>query len=167
MRWIAANPNTLQVLSTVSVAFLTLILIIVNVIYTRANWRIMQLMATDLRLRSQPIPKIDHSVASAGATPNLVILIDLRTENAPMKIISLVTELEFSDESKVGIEAKEFKDRILPLGETFRFRWRHETEKLFEDYVVTLRYSDIAGIGKYESKYDRDEDNVQTSVLPK
>src|ERR1700730_5606040 len=122
VNWINQNQSFLQTISSALVALLTLVLIVITIIYVRANWRVMKIMETDLRYRTKPLPSlvVETKAADIGYPYRLTIT----AMNAPLRFLELKLVFFHEDLHSSGKqfgheERFPLYNRVLRLGEAF------------------------------------------------
>jgi hypothetical protein len=110
--WIYNNRELLQAISGLAIVGLTFVLIVLNTVYVRANWKTMRLMEADVRFRLKPIPHVGVAPSSAWDHPgDQVWTLTVRCDHAPM--VLMATSIRFS----IG-GGKEFEHFHVFNGET-------------------------------------------------
>jgi len=155
MNWIEAHPAALQALSSLVIAFMTVVLIAVTCVYARANWKTMRLMEADIRFRTEPIPKVTLRMArstaamqtSVGQEQSLRICIT--TSNAPLVLKECLLSVSF----KSGAH-KDFHSPLggmvrIPLGEEYELDTEIVSEEFMDHWSVNLDYWDLTGKIEY------------------
>src|ERR1700691_4041078 len=98
LHWVYNNREFLQAISGVAIGLLTLVLIALNIVYVRSNWKTMRLMEADLRFRTKPLPGL--TVVLRNIEARRVNSIEVRrvcqwtvritATNAPMRMLQLL-----------------------------------------------------------------------------
>jgi len=149
MNWINHHVQELQVVSGLIIAFLTIVLIVLNVLYTRANWRIMRMMDADMRFKTQPIPSADITVGTIGMTARLLFIVKISTANAPLRLEEISIFLTFTDETKHTHIFPFNGYRIIPVGESVQFQGDYPATEFVTGFHTTVTYQDLGGSTRY------------------
>jgi hypothetical protein len=149
MKWLVDHQVAVQAFSAVVITFLTIVLIILNVVYTRANWRIMRMMDADIRFKTQPIPAADVSVATMGMRTELLFIVIISTANAPLRLEEVSVFLTFADKTQHRHVFPFDGYRIVPIGDNVQLQDKYPATEFVTDYHTTVTYQDLGGSTRY------------------
>ena len=164
MKWIAAHQAELQALSGLAITFLTIILICLNAIYVRANWKTMRLLDADLRFRTRPVPSVDATLATVGMTTNMVFMGTIKTSNAPMRVDEITIELNLPSGRTESRSLSSYRGRVLNNNEEIRLGERFESNEVADNWNLELVYNDLAGLQTYRTVYFKDKTSATIAV---
>jgi len=156
MNWIISNQVFLGALSSVILAVLTAILLILNYIYVRSSWKMMKTMEADVRFRITPV--LNVSVTLSVAKPEIVgFTIIIEPTNAPVRLMG--GKLKLFSSSTEHFEAAEYElknqSAVIPLGD----RWDcQDSVKIPSRAALTwfleVTYSDVAEVYLHTERRD-------------
>ncbi len=165
LHWVYNNREFLQAISGIAIGLLTVLLIILNGIYVRANWTTMRLMQADVRFRTQPIPAMRMTIGTAGMSNTLIAMLYLSTSNAPLRLAFIRLEYVFKSDARESRSFSAFDNRFLPPGQDLEIQDRYEATEPLKDYFAVLTYFDLAGLSKFTSTFGADK-TVTTTIIP-
>lgn len=152
MNWIYQHREVLQALSSLTIACLTVVLIILTALYARANWRVMRLMEADLRFRTLPILRLGiESHLLAGQQHNWNI--EIGNRGAPCCILAIRVTAIFSDRSSHTDNAAFNVPPILTQTEEYHTAGKLPPHKVPIEFWTTLRHGDLIGAFEYEDSF--------------
>lgn len=153
LHWIYINRDFLQALSGLTIAVLTIVLIFLNVIYVRANWKTMRLMEADVRFRLKPIPHIGLQFLSRPGR-NYEFYLTVRAEHAPMRLVGADVHVAMGSESKTHTVTfnQEIIDTTTAMTKTYEMELPRTVT--ITTWQVTLFYRDLSGFLDYATDFD-------------
>jgi len=159
MDWIIKNQVLLSALTNVILAALTALLVLINIFYVRASWKMMRLMESDVKIRTYPRPRVSVKLSKQNANGELNYLITVRTANAPMRLTFLQIGIKYSlnvpddfefEHSEVSM--LRLNPAVILVGQEWEYFGSMTSEhKLLDEFSVGMRYTDMAGYEKYET----------------
>ena len=156
LQWIYDNRDLLQAISSVLIAALTLILIVLTGVYVRANWRTMRLMEADLKYRSTPLPSVVEGLRSHTSDGWVSWAFTITVSNAPMLFEGLRLIVKLEGDQPMISTVGQAGQRPVAVGEELRLVPKIKSEFRILDYTVLLWYFDITGTHRYETTWTRD-----------
>lgn len=111
-------------------------------------------MRADVRARTQPVPRvaivaIAGSVSSDGTRP---LDASVRTENAPMRIVSLNVLLIFRNGGTTWAECEIGDPRIITLDTPATFNAPYKSQGPISEWRALITYTDLAEAFEYHTK---------------
>jgi hypothetical protein len=154
LRWISTHGNEIQALAAIAISVLTLVLIVLNIIYVRANWKAMRLMEADVRFRLKPIPHLGMAAVNSFAGPSCkrMYLVHIRAEHAPLRLVAL--------SARFTTDAEQVRERWLSFNREIVQETPFETQldiqqdQSFKSWRVTLYYRDLSGLLDYATNFN-------------
>jgi hypothetical protein len=151
MRWITCHQAELQAISGLAIVFLTVVLIVLNFFYTRANWKTMRLVDADVRFKLKPIPHfgLDFLHDPTKGTKREFI-ITLRAEHAPMRLTGVDLFFGMGSESKNHLLT--FAQEVVDENAQTR-TYSVDLPKPVTTWAATLYYRDLSGYLDYATSF--------------
>jgi hypothetical protein len=162
LHWIEVHPGLLQALSSLVVAVMTLVLILLTSVYARANWKTMRLMEADIRFRTEPIPRVDLEAsdvpASAGSSSKgnrapgeKTLKLRFTTSNAPMVLKDVRLSVSFQSGAHKDFNLPVNGMIRLPVGEEYDLDTEIPATEPVDHWGLNLDYWDLSGRIEYRS----------------
>ena|SRR5215472_17837952 len=158
LHWVYANRDFLQALSGLAIVALTLVLLLLNIIYVRANWKTMQLMENDLRFRIKPMPKFEMSICQKDAF--LEYQLSISTFNAPLRFQTLWLRFPQRDRRHTHKVFVQVQNRVLRLEETYAFKGEFAPGAKTDEWLADLTYQDMAGLYTYQYSFESSDPHL-------
>lgn len=155
MNWIEAHPAVLQALSSLIIAFMTVVLIAVTCVYARANWKTMRLMEADIRFRTEPIPRVtlrpapSDSAMQTSMGKEMSLKVCITTSNAPLVIKECLLSVSFQSGAHKDFHSPMGGMVRIPVGEEYELDTEIVATEPIDHWSVNLDYWDLTGRIEY------------------
>jgi hypothetical protein len=151
LHWIYNNREFLQAISGIVIGLLTVILIILNTIYVRANWKTMRLMEADLRFRTKPLPSVVVTMDVNEATGICLWSLKLTATSAPMRVLQLT--VSFKQKEHVHREHIRIENMVLRVNENYSANDQFHYGDPPTQWQAELTYADVADLMRYRANF--------------
>jgi hypothetical protein len=136
-------------------AALTFALMGITAFYAWSNYRVMRIMETDIRARTQPIPKLGVDLNSSTQPrlhkdTNMTVVI--RTENAPMRLKKLSIHPTYIDGQMSHIDCMIGDPRIISPLTAAEFSADYESLGAVDEWTALIAYTDLGESTEYVMK---------------
>lgn len=139
MNWISQHQNELSALSSVVIAFLTVVLIVITAIYVRANWKMMRLMEADVRLRTLPIIKFNLTLDNDHHTVSYA----LKPLNVPITLLYITIEF-IGENGERETSKSNFVGKLLKPQEEFSIHGSKLNPAPYDYWCAQVTFNDLA-----------------------
>jgi hypothetical protein len=162
LHWIESHPGLLQALSSLVVAGMTLVLILLTSVYARANWKTMRLMEADIRFRTEPIPHVELKAVDAPASAmkssfgnrspgEKILKLIFTTANAPLVLKDVRLSVSFQSGAHKDFNLPVNGMIRLPVGEEYDLDTEISADEPVDHWGLNLDYWDLSGRIEYRS----------------
>jgi hypothetical protein len=151
-----------QAVSSMVTTMLTFFLILITIIYVRANVRSTKAIETDLKFRTKPLPALTlNRVDSVSGF--LKYKVEVTTEHAPLRFRSIVLKFRQKD-GHVHENHLQVANFVLRITETYSLVQEFCPGAPVESWSANLAYADMANLRWYEAFYDDSETQLNFEV---
>jgi hypothetical protein len=156
IKWLIDNPAALSAFGVLTSSLLTFVLIVLTALYSRANWKTMRLMETDLRFRTKPIPVFDVTMG-VDKDGWMHFAVKVSTTNAPLRFVSLLIKFPQEDGNHTHQVHAQVQNRVLRIGPEYQLVGEFFPSSPTSDWKAKLVYSDLAGLHSYVTSFEKSE----------
>src|SRR5262249_10142967 len=136
--------------------FLTIVLLILNFIYTRANWQTMRLMTADVRQRIRPIPRVTVGTALPWNHPDgQTWILTIYADHAPMVLTGCYLHVALGGPKELEHFHDMKRESVSAGGHTLiQFPVVFPSQPT-NTWLLELHYRDLGGLLHYSTSFDQ------------
>jgi hypothetical protein len=155
IHWLFTHPTEAQVINILVTSFLTLTLIVITFQYARITARSVRVVEADIRARLKPIPHVAIATSRpvGPVTPKQQVIVTIRTENAPLRIVGL--NISFNTPTRQLIYFESFRQNIVEIGTAFTGSFEIDALPVAGAWSVEFTYKDLSNFLIYTTSFDK------------
>ncbi len=135
-------------------ATLTFVLMGITAFYAWSNYRVMRIMESDFRARTQPIPKLGVNLESSkqAGQKDCYMMVVIRTENAPMRLKELSIHTTFLDGRVSHTDCLIGDPRIISPLTAAEFSPAYTDLGFAQEWTALIIYTDLGEAMEFHTK---------------